>query len=156
MFMMWSNIYSSYVVSVLEVKMLNFDMLRQQWQSAVATNLFLIYKLYIMSSTTRLTNEYQLESIHAISAKWRCRTNLVIFCFWLEVTLILLNQFCWQFSETPECKIFFTSDGTKPNPFQRKVAGREVTFKYIGPFTLKPGKRTIKVVAVSRWVHLNY
>ncbi|XP_033733244.1 annexin A6-like [Pecten maximus] len=53
-------------------------------------------------------------------------------------------------TETTECKIFFTSDGTKPNPFQRKVAGREVTFKYIGSFTLKPGKRTIKAIAVAR------
>ena len=55
------------------------------------------------------------------------------------------------FSETPDCKLYFTSDGTKPAPFQRKVGGREVTFKYVGPFTLKPGKRTLKAVAVSRY-----
>ncbi|KAK3106197.1 hypothetical protein FSP39_014869 [Pinctada imbricata] len=53
-------------------------------------------------------------------------------------------------TETPDCKLYFTSDGAKPTPFQRKVGGREVTFRYIGPFTLKAGKRTLKAVAVSR------
>ncbi|KAJ8307174.1 hypothetical protein KUTeg_015258 [Tegillarca granosa] len=52
--------------------------------------------------------------------------------------------------KTPDCRLYFTSDGTKPSPFQRKVGGKEVTFKYIGPFTLKSGKRIIKAIAVSR------
>ncbi|ELU00439.1 hypothetical protein CAPTEDRAFT_123741 [Capitella teleta] len=55
-------------------------------------------------------------------------------------------------TDTPECKIYFSTDGSKPNPFQLKVGGRETTFKYKGSFSLKPGKRTIKVVAVSRCV----
>lgn len=55
------------------------------------------------------------------------------------------------FSETPDCKIYFTSDGSKPTPFQRKIGGREVTFKYTAPFTLKAGKRTLKAVAVTRY-----
>lgn len=53
-------------------------------------------------------------------------------------------------TETPDCKIYFTSDGSKPTPFQRKIGGREVTFKYTAPFTLKAGKRTLKAVAVTR------
>ncbi|KAL5010563.1 hypothetical protein ScPMuIL_012868 [Solemya velum] len=53
-------------------------------------------------------------------------------------------------SGTDDCKLYFTANGTKPSPFQRKVAGREVTFKYVAPFTLKAGKRTLKAVAVSR------
>uniref|UniRef100_A0A0L8IGR7 Annexin n=1 Tax=Octopus bimaculoides TaxID=37653 RepID=A0A0L8IGR7_OCTBM len=53
-------------------------------------------------------------------------------------------------SETQGCRIYFTTDGTKPSHFKRKVAGREITFKYFAPFTLKPGKRTIKTIAVSR------
>ncbi|XP_062599097.1 annexin A6-like [Saccostrea cucullata] len=53
-------------------------------------------------------------------------------------------------TETPDCKIYFTSDGTKPSPFQRKIGGREITFKYKAPFTLKAGKRTLKAVAVTR------
>ena len=53
-------------------------------------------------------------------------------------------------TDTPECKIYFTSDGNKPSSFQRKIGGREVTFKYVGPFTLKPGKRVLKAIAVAR------
>ncbi|ESO82959.1 hypothetical protein LOTGIDRAFT_169785, partial [Lottia gigantea] len=53
-------------------------------------------------------------------------------------------------SESPGCRIYFTTDGSKPLPFQRKISGRETTFKYIAPFTLKPGKRTLKAICVSR------
>ena len=54
------------------------------------------------------------------------------------------------FIETPRCKIYFTTDGSKPNPYQRSVAGRETTFKYRGPFTLREGARTVKAIAVTR------
>ena len=57
---------------------------------------------------------------------------------------------CFFLAESPDCKVYFSTDGSKPNPFQPKFAGRETTFKYKGPFTLKAGKRTLKVVAVSR------
>ncbi|XP_063424971.1 annexin A6-like isoform X1 [Mytilus trossulus] len=53
-------------------------------------------------------------------------------------------------SDTPDCKLYFTSDGSKPSAFQRKIGGKEVTFKYVGPFTLRSGKRTLKAIAVSR------
>lgn len=59
------------------------------------------------------------------------------------------------FSETPNTKIYFTADGAKPNPFQRKIGGREITHRYKDPFTLKDGKRTIKAVAVARYQFLN-
>ena len=67
--------------------------------------------------------------------------------------------FSWRssyilFSETPDCKIYFTANGTRPSPFQRKIGGREITFRYIEPFTLKDGKRTLKAIAVSRFVVL--
>ncbi|KAH3705211.1 annexin A6-like isoform X1 [Dreissena polymorpha] len=52
--------------------------------------------------------------------------------------------------ETPSTKIYFTADGTKPNPFQRTIGGREVTHRYKDPFTLKEGKRTLKAIAVSK------
>ncbi|GFN89710.1 Annexin [Plakobranchus ocellatus] len=53
-------------------------------------------------------------------------------------------------SDTPNVKLYFTTNGSKPLPFQRKIGGKELTFKYFAPFTLKPGKRTLKAVAVSR------
>lgn len=59
-------------------------------------------------------------------------------------TLIEIN------CETPNTKIYFTADGTKPNPHQRKVGGREVVFRYTAPFTLKDGKRTLKAIAITR------
>lgn len=52
--------------------------------------------------------------------------------------------------DTPYTKTYFTTDGTKPNPFQIGVAGRESTFKYKAPFTLNAGKRMIKAIAISR------
>lgn len=52
---------------------------------------------------------------------------------------------------TPECKIFFTTDGSKPNHMQLKVGGRETTFRYKGPFTMSSGKRTLKAIAVARY-----
>jgi len=57
---------------------------------------------------------------------------------------------------TPECKIFFTTDGSKPNHMQPKVGGRETTFRYRGPFTMSSGKRTLKVIAVARYVGLEH
>lgn len=54
------------------------------------------------------------------------------------------------FTATPYTKIYFSTDGTKPNPFQVGVAGRESTHKYKAPFQLKEGKRTIKAIAISR------
>ena len=54
-------------------------------------------------------------------------------------------------TETPRSKLFFTTSGEKPNPFNLKIGGREITFKYRGPFTLKPGKRMVKAIAIARY-----
>ena len=66
------------------------------------------------------------------------------------MVIILFTAETFSFVESPDCKIYFSTDGSKPNPFQPRFAGRETTFKYKGPFTLKAGKRTLKVVAVNR------
>ncbi|XP_048237869.1 annexin A6-like isoform X1 [Haliotis rufescens] len=68
----------------------------------------------------------------------------------LPVNHIDVNSLIELSTESNNCKIFFTTDGTKPCPFQRKIAGREVTYKYIAPFTLKPGKRVLKAVCTTR------
>ena len=53
------------------------------------------------------------------------------------------------FTDTPHCKIYFTTDGTKPSAFQSR-SGKESTFRYRAPFCLSYGRRTIKCIAVSR------
>ncbi|OAF65036.1 hypothetical protein A3Q56_07249, partial [Intoshia linei] len=50
---------------------------------------------------------------------------------------------------TENTDLYFTTDGTKPNPYKLKVNGKEVTFKYVGPFLLKNGKRTVKAIAIK-------
>lgn len=73
-------------------------------------------------------------------------------CFGLQlpVNKIDISTLIEISSDTPNVKLYFTTDGSKPLPFQRKIGGKERTFKYFAPFTLKPGKRTLKAVAVSR------
>ncbi|PAA85877.1 hypothetical protein BOX15_Mlig021025g1, partial [Macrostomum lignano] len=51
-------------------------------------------------------------------------------------------------SESPEVNIFFTVDGSKPDPFSSM--GRRSTYKYKQPFLLPPGKRTVKAVAFAK------
>jgi hypothetical protein len=51
--------------------------------------------------------------------------------------------------ETPGAEIFFTVDGSKPNPFAAVGADRS-TIKYTKPFKLREGKKTVKAVAISR------
>ncbi|PAA68959.1 hypothetical protein BOX15_Mlig030870g3, partial [Macrostomum lignano] len=51
-------------------------------------------------------------------------------------------------------QIYFTTDGTEPNPVHRwepdgkNKRGREVTFLYEGPFCLNAGNRTVRALAV--------
>ena len=49
-------------------------------------------------------------------------------------------------SRTPNTTIFYTTDGSKPEPF--KKLGRSSTFKYAKPIYLGVGKITLKAVAV--------
>ncbi|XP_071483496.1 uncharacterized protein [Diadema antillarum] len=49
-------------------------------------------------------------------------------------------------SATHRAAIYFSTNGSKPDPFARKDKN---TIRYKGPFLLNPGKRTIKAIAVS-------
>ncbi|XP_041468283.1 double zinc ribbon and ankyrin repeat-containing protein 1-like [Lytechinus variegatus] len=51
-------------------------------------------------------------------------------------------------STTPDTDIFYTIDGTKPDPFQ--TIGQRTTFMYQRPFRLTEGKRTVKALAMAR------
>ncbi|XP_074652698.1 uncharacterized protein LOC141907047 [Tubulanus polymorphus] len=52
--------------------------------------------------------------------------------------------------DTLFCKLYFTTDGSRPDPFiPRAPGGKETTFRYKGPFTLKPGRRTVRALAMS-------
>ncbi|KAK3597887.1 hypothetical protein CHS0354_029470 [Potamilus streckersoni] len=52
-------------------------------------------------------------------------------------------------TETRDVDIYYTLNGTKPDPFPR--AGVEkCTMKYMGPFTVPAGKQTVKAMAVSK------
>ena len=55
-------------------------------------------------------------------------------------------------SETPGALIYYTVNGTKPDPF--KKIGEKFTYRYYKPFQLGAGKRTIKAMATSRSVLL--
>ncbi|RTG81090.1 annexin A7/11, partial [Schistosoma bovis] len=64
-------------------------------------------------------------------------------------------------SDTPNARLYFTTNGKNPNPWKRKVDGREVTFVYKAPFALRPGKRVVKAIAVHSYYNslndrLNY
>ncbi|KAL8586295.1 hypothetical protein ACOMHN_058675 [Nucella lapillus] len=51
-------------------------------------------------------------------------------------------------TETKDTKVFYTTNGSKPDPFQR--FGDKCTLQYRAPFTLAAGKQTVKAVAVTR------
>ncbi|XP_078000769.1 double zinc ribbon and ankyrin repeat-containing protein 1-like [Glandiceps talaboti] len=58
------------------------------------------------------------------------------------------NTFIEIKSESVGVEIFYTTNGTKPDPFQRVL--NKTTTKYKRPFNLREGKRTIKAVAVTK------
>jgi len=49
-----------------------------------------------------------------------------------------------------DCEIYFTTDGQPPNLSSRHCSEVERTFKYCGPFQLRPGRRTVMAVAFDR------
>lgn len=51
-------------------------------------------------------------------------------------------------SNTKDCLLFYTLNGSKPDPF--KKIGDRTTYQYSKPFTLNPGKRTVKAIAVLK------
>ena len=56
-----------------------------------------------------------------------------------------MNVVC--ISETAGASIYFTINGSKPEPFQ--TVGPKHTFKYKEPFNVPEGKRQIKAIAVA-------
>ena len=55
-------------------------------------------------------------------------------------------------TEIPNVKLYFSVDGTKPDPFQIFHTGHVSTYLYRGAFRLGPGRRVVKATAVTRWV----
>lgn len=51
-----------------------------------------------------------------------------------------------------EHEIFYTIDGTKPQPYAGIVQGNK-TIKYLSPFRLPAGKITLKAIAINSVVH---
>lgn len=51
-----------------------------------------------------------------------------------------------------EHEIFYTIDGTKPQPYAGIVQGNK-TIKYTSPFCLPAGKITVKAIAINSVVH---
>ncbi|CAF0830960.1 unnamed protein product [Adineta ricciae] len=52
-------------------------------------------------------------------------------------------------TDIPHVRIYFSVDGTKPDPFQVFKTGHVSTFLYRGAFRLGPGRRTVKAIAVT-------
>ena len=71
-------------------------------------------------------------SVLAGSRKWMIDTN----------TLIDVH------SDTKECLLFYTIDGTKPDPFQK--LGNRTTHQFLKPFSLPAGKKTVKAIAILK------
>lgn len=63
---------------------------------------------------------------------------------------MLINSFFFLQLDVSNVRIYFTVDGSKPDPFQIFRTGSMSTFLYRGAFRLGPGKRVIKAVAVTR------
>lgn len=51
--------------------------------------------------------------------------------------------------DVPHVRIYFTVDGTKPDPFQVFRTGLVSTHLYRGAFRLGHGRRTVKAIAVT-------
>lgn len=68
--------------------------------------------------------------------------TILVFFLTLHIKTVIID--------TPNARLYFTTNGKNPNPWKRKVDGREVTFVYKAPFALRPGKRVVKAIAVHR------
>uniref|UniRef100_A0A8C8A7P2 Double zinc ribbon and ankyrin repeat-containing protein 1 n=1 Tax=Otus sunia TaxID=257818 RepID=A0A8C8A7P2_9STRI len=53
-------------------------------------------------------------------------------------------------SDTPEVSIYYTLDGSKPEPIRKPGYGERNTFKYKGPIILPVGKIMVKALAVTK------
>ena len=75
----------------------------------------------------------------------------VVMCMHARVTHTFFSN---NHVETAGALIYYTVNGTKPNPFQK--IGEKFTYRYYKPFVLGPGKRTVKAMATSRFDLHNY
>ena len=65
--------------------------------------------------------------------------------------MLICDEGDWSFvSDTDGAVIYYTLNGSKPEPFRTIGPAAKSTLLYQEPFVLAPGKRTIKAVAVTR------
>ena len=64
------------------------------------------------------------------------------------ILAIKFSMLC--FSASPDTEIFFSTDGSIPDPLNLNVLSATKTYRYKNPFKLKPGTRTVQAVSVSR------
>ena len=76
------------------------------------------------------------------------RNSINLKNFWFKV-IIFNNVTFSHHLDIPNVRIYFTVDGTKPDPFQTFKTGRISTYLYKGAFRLDTGRRVVKAVAVS-------
>jgi len=60
--------------------------------------------------------------------------------------------FCIIYLDVPNVRIYFTVDGSKPDPFQVYRTGNISTYLYRGAFRLGSGKRIVKAIAVTKYI----
>ncbi len=65
----------------------------------------------------------------------------------LDFILKKYPNFCFIDTDVPNVRIYFTVDGTKPDPFRN---GSTSTNLYRGVFRLGSGKRIVKAMAVTK------
>jgi hypothetical protein len=56
--------------------------------------------------------------------------------------------------DIPHVRIYFSVDGTKPDPFQVFKTGHVSTYLYRGAFRLGPGRRVVKAIAVTTYIKI--
>lgn len=64
--------------------------------------------------------------------------------------LITADSFVSIETDGSDCEIYFTTDGQPPNLSSLHRDEVERTFKYRGPFQLRPGRRTVMAVSFNR------
>jgi hypothetical protein len=67
--------------------------------------------------------------------------------------LIFEFFFCIIYLDVPNVRIYFTVDGSKPDPFQVYRTGNISTYLYRGAFRLGSGKRIVKAIAVTKYIY---
>jgi len=84
-------------------------------------------------------------SAHSVSVY-----HIVSLLFGICFLLFVYNKPIYLSLDTDGTVIYYTLNGTKPQPFQTIGPAAKSTVLYQEPFLLPAGKRTIKAVAVTR------